>query len=446
MLAAILSTGLCVGILAASPAKAGPAPRAGSIDLRQAAAILKEVQAISDRDGGKMWGKPLYGATLFVDENTRDLVANRPDFQGLLKAEGELFTGTLPAEENVANTAVRWGGVEWTMVHWPLPEDVFGRDKLLIHESFHRIQASLGLDGPDTPCDHLDTRDGRLWLQLEWRALEKALISKKEGRARAVVDALIFRARRRALIPDSAGKEQALEMHEGLPEYTGVALCARNRAEAEAYAAAALDYAPSFQTFVRSFAYASGPAYGLLLDDAKPGWRAGLKGSDDLGALLGAAAGFNVPEDLAAAAESRAAAYGGRELEASETARAAEHEKLVAAVRKRFVEGAVLFIPLREAFSYSFDPTNQVPLEGVGTVYPYLRISGPWGILEAQKGALLLKKEGYISGVKVLVPKDAASPPLAGPGWTLTLNEGYRVEPGDRKGDFEVRRSLLNLP
>ena len=163
-------------------------------------------------------------------------------------------------------------------------------------------------------------------------------------------------------------------------------------------------------------------------------------------ALLGAAAGFNVPEDLAAAAESRAAAYGGKELEASETARAAEHEKLVAAVRKRFVEGAVLFIPLREAFSYSFDPTNQVPLEGVGTVYPYLRISGPWGILEAQKGALLLKKEGYISGVKVLVPKDAASPPLAGPGWTLTLNEGYRVEPGDRKGDFEVRRSLLNLP
>lgn len=39
-------------------------------------------------------------------------------------------------------------------------------------------------------------------------------------------------------------------------------------------------------TFVRSFAYTSGPPYGLLLDQRLPGWRAKLNAQSDLSALL----------------------------------------------------------------------------------------------------------------------------------------------------------------
>lgn len=437
-LALLFSAG---GAWAAQPVQ--PAPKTASIDAAKAGRVFKEIQAISEKDGGKMWGKPLYGATLFVDENTREVVANRPDYQNLLAPQGDVFVGTLPAEENVANTATRWGGVDWTMVRWPLPENPLERDSLLIHESFHRIQDDLGLGGPDTANDHLDTQDGRLWLQLEWQALRTALLQQKDSRKKAEQDALVFRAYRRSLFKDAAVHEQALEKSEGLPEYTGIVLSAKNKAEAAAYAAARLEGAASMATFVRSFAYMTGPAYGILLDEAKPDWRKALKGTDDLGDLLAAALGMVPPPDLKAAAQGRAQAYGGKELMASEQARAVKKVQQETAMRQRFLEGPALNLPLTQAFSYSFDPTNQVPLEGVGTVYPYLRISAEWGILEATQGALMLMKEGMISGIRVSAPKDPAARPLAGEGWTLTLKEGWSVVPGKRPGDLGLKKTAL---
>jgi hypothetical protein len=187
----------------------------------------------------------------------------------------------------------------------------------------------------------------------------------------------------------------------------------------------------------------SGPAYGILLDEARPDWRKTLKGTDDLGDLLAAALAMVLPADLKAAALVGAQAYGGKELMAAEQARAAKKLQQEVAIRRRFMEGPVLNLPLTEAFSYSFDPTNQVPLEGVGTVYPYLRISAAWGILEATQGALMLAKEGMISGVRVAAPKDATARPLTGEGWTLTLKEGWSVVPGKRPGDLGLKKTGL---
>ncbi len=172
------------------------------------------------------------------------------------------------------------------------------------------------------------------------------------------------------------------------------------------------------------------------MDEAKTEWRKGLKATDDLGDLLLASLGMVPPPDLKAAAQDRALAYGGKELTASEQARAAKKSEQEPPMRQRFMDGPVLNLPLTEAFSYSFDPTNQVPIEGVGTVYPYLRISAAWGILEATQGALMLMKEGMISGIRVSAPKDPAARPLAGEGWTLTLKEGWSVVPGKRPGDL----------
>ncbi len=439
---------LALMLTAASAAARGaePAKPAAGIDVTLAAKFFQEAKALSDADGGRMWGTPLYGSMLFVDEATRQVVANRPDYKNLLKAEGSVFVGTLPAEENVANTAMRWAGVDWTMVRWPLPQNRLQRDVLLIHECFHRIQEKLGLSGPDTACDALDTRDGRLWLQLEWRALQAALVGPKQTRRRAVEDALLFRAYRRSLFPGEAAGEQALEMHEGIPEYVGIALSARNRAEAEAYAAAGLQGAPSYPSFIRSFAYVTGPAYGLLLDGAKPGWQRALKPKDDLSALLAQAEKITLPADLKAAAEARAKAYGGAQLAAEEDKRAQQKIQEVKDLHARFVEGPVLTLPPASYFTYSFDPTNPVPLEGLGTVYPYLRVSAAWGILEAKHGALLLQKEGFVNGVRVPAPKDVKACPLKGDGWTLTLNDGWAIVAAARKGDYKLIHAALPLP
>lgn len=86
----------------------------------------------------------------------------------------------------------------WVMVPWPLPKEKRERMLFLAHEMFHRVQGKLGLSPPDIAPTHLDTRDGRIWLQLEWRALEAALRQTGPERRRATTDALIFRAYRRS--------------------------------------------------------------------------------------------------------------------------------------------------------------------------------------------------------------------------------------------------------
>lgn len=437
----------CLALSAFLPASdPPPAPEAPGLNAALAAKYFQEAKAICDRDGGKMWGVRLYGSMVFVEPDTREAVANRPDYKNLLSPKGEVFVGALPDDVNVANTAQRWGGVDWTMVRWPLPEQKLQRDVLMIHESFHRVQDQLGLGGADPSCDHLDTRDGRVWLQLEWRALLTALEGPSKVRTRAIEDALLFRAYRRSLFKDAGAREQALEMHEGIPEYTGIALCAKDREQARAYAAAEIQGVATYATYVRSFAYATGPAYGLLLDGAKPGWQRALKAQDDLAALLAAASKVVLPEDLKAAASTRAKAYGGKELMASEDERAQAKAKELQELKSRFLDGPVLFLPIASGFSYSFDPTNQVPLEGLGIVYPYLRVTADWGILEAKKSALMLKKGDLIEGIRVVAPKDAGGRPLKGDGWTLTLSKDWTVVPSERKGDYELKRVGIALP
>ena len=85
------------------------------------------------------------------------------------------------------------------MILWPLPTDRNQRLALMLHESFHRIQDSLGLpmSNPDNP--HLDTLDGRYYLQLEYRALSAALQSEGVAQRQAAADAVAFRRQRRAL-------------------------------------------------------------------------------------------------------------------------------------------------------------------------------------------------------------------------------------------------------
>ena len=53
---------------------------------------------------------------------------------------------------------------------------------------------------------------------------------------------------------------------------------------------------------MRTFTYNSGPAYGLLLDAASPGWPRTVRGSDDPPAMLMRALGVQPVADAAAAA------------------------------------------------------------------------------------------------------------------------------------------------
>jgi hypothetical protein len=154
------------------------------------------------------------------------------------------------------------------------------RKQNILHGLFHRIQPELGIwqESDDGANEHLDTLEGRVWIKLEWRALRRALESSGSTRTEAIGDALAFRRERRRLFSGAADNERRDEMREGLASYTGLAAWATSSADAHHAAASALARGESQPSFVGNFEASSGPAYGVLLDDLKPGWRRELRG------------------------------------------------------------------------------------------------------------------------------------------------------------------------
>ncbi|HVG35608.1 MAG TPA: hypothetical protein VM911_21335 [Pyrinomonadaceae bacterium] len=416
-----------------------PGAQDSNAQLALAQTYFDEAASICGQDQGKLWRVSLCGPMMFVEPQTRMVYANRADAQGRLIRKVGVFTGRLPDEINIANTATEWAGVKWTMIMWgALSPNKYGRARLMLHEMFHRIQSDIGFPASNPSNNHLDTMEARIWLQLEWRALREAVTHLGKERQRAATDAILFRLYRRELFPQGSVEERALEMNEGLAEYTGVTLSGRTALEMPGYLAGRLDQAVSRPSFVRSFAYETGPAYGFLLDQMRASWRAHLKSQDDLGDLLRQALSVKLPESLRTEAIRRSIIYQGDDLRAAEEERERDRQARLKAYRARLVEGPVLIIPLSREMSFSFDPNNLLPLDNSGTIYPTLRVADDWGVLEVDGGALMIRdREQRPTHVHVPVPVDTNARPLKGEGWTLQLAEGWRLEESTtRKGDY----------
>jgi hypothetical protein len=416
---------LALGFIFACSARAELAP----------ANALREAEAVCADDNSALWGFSLCGPVLLVDPATRSVFANQADAEKILRPEGEIFVGKLPEQINIANTALDWAGVRWTMIMLPLPEANDRRAVLMAHEMWHRIQGELGLAAVGATNNHLDTRDGRFWLQLEWRALTAALEATGAGRTEAACDAVVFRMRRRELFPDAARNERDLELNEGLAEYTGVKLI-RPLDPVRFVVRNELKEAPLKKSFVRSFAYATGPAYGLLLDNTGADWRQAVRERRDLAELLIQRAGIRMPANIETAANERATKYGGVALGAEEDGRERAHRDLVKNYRAKLVDGPVLIVPLHK-MNMQFDPGNLVSLDSLGTVYPNIRIVDDWGVLTVTKDGALMSAD--FTRVLVPAPKKMAQPTIEGDGWNLRLNPGWSLSPGQRKGDLIIR-------
>ncbi len=417
-------------VLLACVAAAGePDP---AIDLNLARHYFEEAAGLSLRDGGELWGVPLAGPILFVDPASRTAVANAADEAGVLRGNRGVYAGTLPAEVGLANTAVVWAGRRWTMVLWPLPEDPDDRGRLLMHECFHRVQPDIGLATTEAPCAHLDERDGRLWLRLEWEALASAL---EGGGREAVLDAILFRECRYAIFSGAREQERMLELNEGLAEYTGLRAGVTGTDEQRRRAVAVLRAAHERESLVRSFAYVTGPAWGMLLDSADAGWRAGASQASGFDDLLRAAVGYDAPPDVRARAVERAAAYGYPAVLAAEDERQRRRDAERAAAIERYVSGPVLIVPLSSP-SLTFDPGRMAALPGHGTLYGRLDVRDEWGTAAADGGALL--SDGF--ALQLPQPGETGAGTLEGPGWRVVLNDGWTALPGPRPGDLTVRR------
>ncbi|UGB36881.1 hypothetical protein [Frateuria soli] len=422
-------------LMALTPAVAGAA--APAIEPALAGRYFREASQLCHADGGRLWGKSLCGPILLVEPGSRRVVANQPDGEGRLRAAGGVYVGKLPADQAIANTAVDWAGVHWTEMLWPLKEDAAQRHTIMAHEAFHRVQDELGLAARESDNAHLDSLDGRYTLQLEWRALDAALAATTDVARRAhAADALAFRAARYRRFPGAEKAETAVERNEGLAEYTGVMVGNRTPAAQVAMARWDLAWHPKNDTsFVRSFAYATGPAYGILLDRYRRGWRKAIVSGGSPARMLAG----TLKVDMASAPDvgKLAARYDGPALLAAERARADARARQAALFRAQLVTGPVLKLPL-EHMKVQFNPSNLMPLGDAGTVYPTMHVIDDWGSITIDGGALMAPDWRLLT---VPAPaRGAEAGELRGKGWTLELAPGWRVVPGGRAGDWAVGR------
>ncbi len=403
---------------------AGAAPPAvAQVDQQRAQEYFKEARALCERDAGRLWGVSLCGPIVIVDQatGTRATSQREPD-------------GPPPRLQGLVDGPVSWGGSRWfSFPLYMLPEkDAEARQQVMLHGLFHRIQPELNLLTEDGLNEHLHTLEGRISIQLEWRALRRAVESSGSDRILAIADALAFRRERRLRFPGAADNERRDEIREGLASYTGIAAWASTPADAHRAAASALAGGEAQTSFVGNFEAASGPAYGVLLDDLRPGWRRQVRSSSDLGDLLASAISKPPTADVAVAA----ARYDGATLRAAEEARERALQARVAELRQRFVDGPVLTMPA--GGSGSSDTRDNVGIPGVGTVFFHdFTLSARWGRFNATNG-VLRSADGTTLSVPVTRPIDGTT--LRGDGWSITLNAGWVVREGARPGDYDVVR------
>jgi|SRR4249919_2636593 len=319
----------------------------------------------------------------------------------------------LPATR--ANTSVDWGGRKWVMVLAPLPQDAADLRALVYHEAFHVHQAEIGLPNNMAVASHLDSEDARYWMRLEWKALEFALNTGGDERTHHTEQALAFRKQRLALAPDAAKEERLQMRHEGLAEYTGVKLST----DPLWLTQKALLHGAERPSFSRSFAYVSGPAWGMLLDMLEPEWRSKLRSKPDA----------DLPDLVPRrkpAKELDTVAYGGDAIRSEEHARAMKRVAVLDAATTQTSETKGLRLPLAR-IQLDFDPNRVYPMPDGSSVYDKITLTSDWGSLQSEGAPVRIEQDWKAVFVPWPTPR----------GMTLKLASGWSATP-DASGRMRV--------
>jgi len=402
-----------------------------SIPLDEAARFIRIMQDVFDEDGGALWGIDLSAPFMFVDPVTRHAVANRPDNQGNLVRQGDVYVGILSDRQRIGNTIAHFGGVLWGMALWTNSEEHNDSDmvRIMIHEVFHVKQEVLIVGTPQgTGLDFFsDSARTRTLIRLELGALLRAITSETETeRLSAITDALSIR-NERVQRGRLTREDREMEIHEGTAYYTDLMLGFNNLDER---IHAIEELAENISRLTATYIF--GALYGFLLDDFSVNWKYGIRYTTNLGDLLQEAAGI---EELIPFEELNLEAYGYTEIVSQETERAEISATRRRSTRESFAEQPVLRISGMGDFSdYNFEILFMPDLGMI--YYGNIVFTNIAGTLKVHDGPFLLQGMEYEIPVKDITIEESRA---FGHNWELELNDGFEMVE-DNTGDFIVRR------
>ncbi len=418
----VLALVLCVSSTSCSQSNSNP--------MEKAAPCFENLKKVSDDDNGKLWGKTLYGPTMFVDVQTRNLVANQQNKENSFEQKGDLFFGHLPDDIIIANTAIDYCGENWTCVIWDGNRDQMTNTHLLIHESWHRIQDEIGLPACGSFNQHLDETEGELMLKLELGILKDLLQNDSKDLTEGLRDAMTVRKYRQTLFPN--GNENQFECHEGMAEYTAFKLLPLdndNETIRQGLVAAAIMKGMDNNGYSNSFAYLTGPAYGLFLDELIPDWRSNILSGKTIPEVISTEVA--IPDTIDNAEIERISVrYGLTEYLGKERSRLETRDKEDAELRARFSESTWLVIPNNNTH-FGFDPNERlVAYDSIGVIYKTMQLKGDFGTIDVKNGIIRANNWSYF-----IIPYSENHCDAK-----ISLNTGYVIEPLDEKSFTIVKK------
>lgn len=384
--------------------------------------VFASFQEACEQDGGSFWGTSLCGGVILFDRDNRVLYANKADLDGEFSRHenGYWIYEFEDGEPTPAytDTATEMLGERWALMRYSFDNGVDYLHRIAIHESFHRIQPGLNtsLDGNNDGNAHLDEEWGRIWIRLQLRALGDALTADtRQDRLRHLSSAVSMAQARFAAFDNAEFTETHLERDEGIAEYTGWAL--HHSGDAPERFAAQIAEEDNKLSYSRSFAYVTGPAWGLVLDQLGADWRSAIVGTDTSFAQL---AIDRVPDlDVNPSAEDAATEYGFENVRAEEAAQAEAIRQRRADYTQRFITGPHIILPMGRM---NFNPQTVTTMGEAGQVYGTFTINSSWGSMSTERGALV---NFQTREVRIDWIGEPQSPVWQTDRWELELNEGW---------------------
>lgn len=385
------------------------------------------VEEVCNKDNGLLWGENLYGPIMYVDVLNRMLYANVPDKEGILKLKDGVYSGILPKERIIANNVIEFGGLKYAMVPLPEADDRYRMASRSVHSLFHAFQERQGLKPSTFSTRHLNEKNARLYLKLEWKALTNAIQSTGDARNQAIRDALVFRGARRELFPEAIIDENKFENYEGLTTFTYIKLCTTGPDELRTRILEYLDRVYQNSSYAWGYGFVHGALYATLLSDKDFDFKQITSTDFDLGGAALQAYGVTLPAVCRDVAGSLAFNYDIQAIRAEESEREAMINENTRKIVSTYNEKPVLVIHM-ESPNFSFEPEDINYLDSLGTLYEKLRVSDNWGKLAVDEGGALLTNDLRtlrVSAKEYLVERNH----ITGEGWHVILNDGWHAVP-----------------
>ena len=397
------------------------------IEIKTAKHYFDKIKEICDQDDGKTWGVNLHGPFVIIDAKSLIGYANKQVPIGGWQLKNGIYTGKMHKKKGFSNTSFDWRGEKWSsIVTSSLQENRILNYSLLIHELMHQHEETIGNISEFGSAKHLNERDGRAYLFLEWNALLDA--SKKTGtkRLNAIKIALAYRKHRLNRYDNVKSSELGKELHEGMAEYTGMKLSGMSKTDQIKFLEKKIEKRYESNSVVWVYAYTSGPLYGFLLDEINPEWHDKLNKDSDLGQLLANEYKIAYQTFSLSKLEEFGSNYEYEFIMDKEDKRVASTLAKAKMYTKHYITGPYLYIPKSTGMNISFDPGKITPFKDYGTVYGKITVTFKWGILDVRHGGALLL--GDWSAIKLYVGDDwSPEKGFSNERWKLTKTENQIV-------------------